>query len=659
MELDPIQPAYAQYTRSRYSHMITNQYQLLFTHLEGFIPFFTPLIAPSQSLNHMSAATNNIYDFTREKDFQSLLPALTAFDVNDPNNLNILIAKAKQAYYQLSALFDKKFQLVAADFHFSFHHRANNNNNLVTTSNRSQGASNSNNNNNNGNKFTCFFNFAKFKSNMRLRLLSLRVSHSYLFPTSTRFQSHAIPLLEKQLRQHELFKGILMKADLLLYPTVTSPSAGDDEYDDGDTDLVGNNNNNSNHNNNNHNNNHNRKSTTALPGQQSKNIKKMHNFLQRVRQSQTVLTRKSMKKRLLTSSIVLETNYFPGIMKTVSQLEAWLNYRKRVLKPTPLHRSHIRNGYEIDHCDVLIQIVGARNIPMRIPHNNFNIGKNNAFQSQFIVDESRGGSKLTSASASSSSSSSSTGKRVRSFIEVSFQEHTIATMAIEGSMPLWRQVLSLPFHPPHGDFSPLALEQIRDDLVFILFDEIWFDDSAKGGFLEGENTWRNEKYYLGHYTIPFLTVYQQGNNNNHSHNSHNQGKIEGLFRMETPLINIGYERPKHRVFGGKNSLSTNTNFQDQERERESAPLLNNNAENNTSNPPLSGVNFLQLFSYCAACFSCCCIIVLDCCPFLTPAVSWLQERVTQFLSPLFAATQSETAIIHLPNYDFAQHTQVK
>lgn len=46
--------------------------------------------------------------------------------------------------------------------------------------------------------------------------------------------------------------------------------------------------------------------------------------------------------------------------------------------------------------------------------------------------------------------------------------------------------------------------------------------------MEGEVTTRREKRYLGSFSIPFATLYQTG-------------RVDGVFRMDTPLLNIGYQ----------------------------------------------------------------------------------------------------------------------
>ena len=137
-------------------------------------------------------------------------------------------------------------------------------------------------------------------------------------------------------------------------------------------------------------------------------------------------------------------------------------------------------------------------------------------------------------------------------------------MAVIGGSPLWRQTISLPFIAPQGDFSPDSLNQVRDMMYFTLFDEIIEDDSERGGIstikylallneriyftiaqmdiyityvlglLDGENPIRVEKRFLGSFSVPFETIY-------------NEGRIEGVFRIDTPTINFGYDHSASRV----------------------------------------------------------------------------------------------------------------
>ena len=52
--------------------------------------------------------------------------------------------------------------------------------------------------------------------------------------------------------------------------------------------------------------------------------------------------------------------------------------------------------------------------------------------------------------------------------------------------------------------------------------------------LEGESTIRVEKRYLGSFTVPFETIYTEG-------------RIEGVFRIDTPPINFGYDHAASNV----------------------------------------------------------------------------------------------------------------
>jgi hypothetical protein len=118
--------------------------------------------------------------------------------------------------------------------------------------------------------------------------------------------------------------------------------------------------------------------------------------------------------------------------------------------------------------------------------------------------------------------------RANSFVEVKFQEHTVHTTSLGGGTPLWKQSMSAPFRPPQNDYTPTNLLQVRDDVIFTLFDQEEEDDAHMGGFLEGESSERIEKRFLGVFQLPFSTLYREQ-------------RIEGLFRLQTPLFNFGYD----------------------------------------------------------------------------------------------------------------------
>jgi coiled-coil and C2 domain-containing protein 2A len=64
---------------------------------------------------------------------------------------------------------------------------------------------------------------------------------------------------------------------------------------------------------------------------------------------------------------------------------------------------------------------------------------------------------------------------------VRFQENARHTTTFIGGTPMWRQSLCLPFRPPQDDFTPVNLEQVRDDVIFSLFDEVTEVETTQAG----------------------------------------------------------------------------------------------------------------------------------------------------------------------------------
>jgi hypothetical protein len=52
--------------------------------------------------------------------------------------------------------------------------------------------------------------------------------------------------------------------------------------------------------------------------------------------------------------------------------------------------------------------------------------------------------------------------------------------------------------------------------------------------MEDENTERVERRYIGTFAIPFSTIYREG-------------RIEGVFRLQTPVFNFGYDHNLHGI----------------------------------------------------------------------------------------------------------------
>lgn len=79
---------------------------------------------------------------------------------------------------------------------------------------------------------------------------------------------------------------------------------------------------------------------------------------------------------------------------------------------------------------------------------------------------------------------------------------------------------------------------------------------------------RVEKKYLASFTIPFATVYQQG-------------RIEGLFRMDTPMLNFGYDHESSAVMRQKILQEQNMFVGDDDSDEQ--PLLNGPAGSSRRN----------------------------------------------------------------------------
>ncbi|CAI8044918.1 Coiled-coil and C2 domain-containing protein 2A [Geodia barretti] len=115
------------------------------------------------------------------------------------------------------------------------------------------------------------------------------------------------------------------------------------------------------------------------------------------------------------------------------------------------------------------------------------------------------------------------------FVEVSVTHSDVCqrTSTAAGPNPYWNEELTIPFHPPFGDFSPSNLAKVTDSIQFNLFDEITIDllqdDRERGTNIHQ----RREKRWLGSFTLPFSTL-------------HARTRIEGTFVLEVPKLLLGY-----------------------------------------------------------------------------------------------------------------------
>lgn len=182
-------------------------------------------------------------------------------------------------------------------------------------------------------------------------------------------------------------------------------------------------------------------------------------------------------------------------------------------------------------CELLVQIVSARNVPLRIGGQDEDLKTStsrNRRSGGFGGNDDYGNESSTLLGQERDSQFLKEKKRVSTFVEVEFQGKKVRTTSMDGPAPSWKQSMTLPFMPPHGEFNHSNLEQVDDIVHFSLFDEIIHDDAARGGFLDGENTMREERRFLGSFSLPFSTILSER-------------RIEGTFRLNTPPINYGYK----------------------------------------------------------------------------------------------------------------------
>ncbi|CAM9781135.1 unnamed protein product, partial [Laminaria digitata] len=257
-------------------------------------------------------------------------------------------------------------------------------------------------------------------------------------------------------------------------------------------------------------------------------------FVQRVRDSRTAQARRQALKRVTYASVVHE--------EPVPQLG--LSFEsgsifpepKRALRPQPKERAAAT--VQLDECRLLLQIVSARNVPVRTSEEGVGAGglatlpgsgRQLQQQQSGLIDTDAMGNPLGSGEDYEEERVIRQKGTLSSFVEVQFQDTRKRTSVYEGLTPLWKESLDLPFTPPMADFSPANLAQVHEMIIISLFDEVEIDDRGSGGYLDDEASIRREKRFLGSVVLPFQTVYRAG-------------RVEGMLRLDIPPVNLGYDQ---------------------------------------------------------------------------------------------------------------------
>jgi len=246
---------------------------------------------------------------------------------------------------------------------------------------------------------------------------------------------------------------------------------------------------------------------------------KTREFISKIREANAeyALQRKRRHKEVPLSA-VLQEDPLPEIVVDTDFFAELFEPRRR-LRPKAKERSP--SALQVSKCNLVIQVVRAQGVPVRREAREGNTG-DDLDAVDDLDDEDLNELQNPQSKAGS--------ERVLSFVDIQFQRGQKRTSAVEGPSPTWKETLVLPFLPPQNDFSPLKLQNISDDIHINLYDEVLVDRRDLGGHYKEEkkNFVHNDKRFLGSLTIPFSTVYLSG-------------KVDGIFRLERPLTNLGYD----------------------------------------------------------------------------------------------------------------------
>ncbi|RYG64976.1 hypothetical protein EON64_12890 [archaeon] len=208
-----------------------------------------------------SSPLSQIYDMTREQDFQTLLPEMQSLDVNSPYNDYTLYLKSKRLVHNSQ----QSFRLTGLDVSEYFQFTNPNLDPIVYETNTFS-----------------LCNFLKVKQSLRHKLLVLRVRKPYLF-------NSPVPLQDAKIETDVNFMNLLHKE----YPTDAIYAYSKRPVDGGDEDQ---------------------EDVEGGGTSATRTQHKVISFLQRVRNANSLVNRQVMKKHYVTSNVVLEVDYSPELI---------------------------------------------------------------------------------------------------------------------------------------------------------------------------------------------------------------------------------------------------------------------------------------------------------------------------------------------------------
>jgi hypothetical protein len=130
-------------------------------------------------------------------------------------------------------------------------------------------------------------------------------------------------------------------------------------------------------------------------------------------------------------------------------------------------------------------------------------------------------------------------ERVQSFIEVRLLHNglsrSVRTAPFDGTNPEWNEMLSLTFSSlEKTGFTKEELQDCESVLYFVLYDQILSVQQVLMD--EGEIRVRLDRRYLGSFSLPLLTVFQ------------NPAGVEANFKVKRPVCLFGYHTSKENPF---------------------------------------------------------------------------------------------------------------